>query len=83
MILLLTFRVSVALAGLSAQQELLKASTSEKLENLFHSVNKILWTAPAQKEIKAAMVVSWTKPSSMYKIMGELIQRNPTHTLQR
>lgn len=32
----ISFRVNVALAGLSAQQELLKGSTSEKLADSFH-----------------------------------------------
>ena len=65
----------MGLAGLSVQQDHWKDNTSRKQDNLSHSANRILLTAPPVMAIMAARVDSWIMLSRTSKPMEESIPR--------
>ena len=63
----------MALAGLSAQQDHWKDSTSRKLENLFHSANRTLLTVQKNLAILAVKEDIWKMLSSKESFLHFII----------
>lgn len=64
------YRVTVAPAGPSVQQELLRDKYTRAQVSLYPWVNKIWWTAPELMAPLAAMVPGWPMPTTMLSATG-------------